>query len=72
MKKTTTHEKMLEFVYEECTADEKQSIETRMLIDNAFYDEIMELKFVKELIDKSELCPKISTLKNILAYSYSK
>ena len=70
MKKTTTNDnEMLQFIYGEFSASKKQDFKTKMLLNNALYEEFRELNLVKQLIDESAICPKITTLKNILAYA---
>ena len=70
MKKTITNDnEMLQFVYGEFSPAKNNDFKTKMLLDNSLYEEFRELNLVKQLIDESAICPKITTLKNILAYA---
>jgi hypothetical protein len=70
MKKIFTDEEKYAYVYESTNEAITLEISTEMNISSSLYEEMMFLKSIKENIDNASLCPKISTLKNILAYSY--
>lgn len=69
MSKTITQNDLLFYVYEKENVHRRGDMELSLLFDKEVFKQERELQMMKELIDESRICPKISTLKNILAYS---
>jgi hypothetical protein len=71
MKKNITQHDLIRFVYEKELQLNSFQIQNALSQQKELFQEERRLQMVKELISDSALCPKISTLKKILAYSKS-
>lgn len=69
MNNITTHETLINYLYNECSIAEKIEFNSTLLIDSELYNEFEDLKIIKKKLNKIRMNPSLRVQKNILEYA---
>ncbi|MFD2248621.1 hypothetical protein [Pontibacter ruber] len=71
MIKTSTHNELIQYVYDELAEDACKQLETALMHDNELAESCSELLQIQHLLNGATKSPRESTINNILNYSKS-